>query len=107
MNILYKHYCTEEQIITLDLDTGGEVKIFMNNDLFAYYGPANDIEIDFSDDDAKDIFFSVGGSPITVLQIIQWAQANHDYIKAEQEKYEAYEADHIKEVSSPFLTGTI
>lgn len=107
MNPQVTDYDTEDQKMTIKLDTGGEVVLNMADEYFAYYGPGCDIELEFIDDAAKDICFSIGGSCITVLQIIQWAHANHDDIHQETLQEEADEADHIREVSSPFLSGRI
>lgn len=101
------NYDTETQTMTIKLDTGGEVKLNMEDEYFAYYGPGCDIELDFIEDAAKDIIFSVGGHRITVLQIIQWAQSKHDGIRNEALQNEADECDYIREVSSPFLSGRI
>lgn len=107
MNLQVISYDTESQTITIKLDTGGDFQLNMKDEYIAYYGPGCDIEMDFTADAAKDVYFSAGGSPITVLQIIQWAEKNHNAIHSETLEEERREDDYIRQNSCPYLSGRI
>lgn len=83
MTIRCKDYEYDCQQIGIGLDTGGNVLCDMAEGLFSYHGNNCDIELQFHDDDCKDLIFRIGGEHYTALQIVQWCEANHDEIRRE------------------------
>lgn len=106
-NIRSYEYEPDGDVITLHLLTGGKLQLNMNDEYLAYYGGACDIEIGFISDDLKELFFMVDDKVYAAYQLVQWAQSNHDDIRSETLREEEDEAEHIREVSSPFLSGRI
>lgn len=107
MTIGYSDYCTEDEIIKIKLDTGGELAVRMKQRYLGYYGPNTDIEIDFSDDDAKDVCFKIGGAFYTALEIIQWCNMAHDEIHADVSAAERAQGEMDEELRSPYWSGRV
>ena len=102
--ITYKEYDTQDQVITISLNTGGELTIDMELEVLYLNGENG---LDFSSDDAKDVYYKINGELYTALQVIQWAQNNHQEIHAAAEQEEASESDYQDEVSSPYWSGRV
>ncbi len=69
--------------ITVRLDTGGHVQVWIKASMLSYYGGSCDIELDFISDDLKDIGFMVDGFWLSALQLVQRVQNDADMLFAE------------------------
>ncbi len=107
MSITYSDYDTQSQIITIKLDTGGQLLIFMDDITLAYYGPGLDIELPFKADAAKDIIFLINGLHYTALQVVQWCVNNHESIHNNEAKEAEDNEAMIAELSCPKASGRI
>jgi hypothetical protein len=104
--MIYKEYDTELQIFTIALSTGGEIKVDMNDE-YLIYNFNIDIELEFSNDAAKDICFIVNDVCYTAQQIIQWCQYNHDSIHQEHEDEQREDLLEAAFLSCPQMTGRV
>lgn len=92
--INYTEYDIERQQITIKLDTGGELIANMQHEYLGYYDTIA-IELDFTDDCAKDLFFRIGGQIYCAVQIILWALDNHGDIHKEEAHEQGYIEDSL------------
>lgn len=105
LNYAYEH---EDQVYTIKLDTGGELKAYMEgNGFLAYYGCDCDIELDFTSDDLKSLIFFINGLYWTGLSIAQWCMDNHYDDIEEAEREEREYSDNARWLSCPRLSGRI
>lgn len=105
--ILYKNYEPDNQEIVIPLSTGGELSLYMKDELLCFYGCNCEFETPFWSDDLKDLFFKIGNQVYGALQIVQWAELEHPKIIALEEEASNEEQEMVDYLSSPYLTGRI
>ncbi len=98
----YKSYDIEEHELTFALDTGGVMSVFMDAEIIEINGG----EYDCNDDaDMKDIIIMHGGKYYTLQNVVQWCEANHDDIRAQEIAEDGIEQAMLSETLLTARTG--
>lgn len=100
------NYNEDQSTLSVEAE-GVTLTFYMTEEGRVHYITDGDSDHYPNDNAARALHVKISGMFFSFYQLVLQAEKDIDAIKEELEESDRHEAQHIKEISSPFLTGRI